>query len=55
MTTTKFERFNEMWATRPGFINSSKHIVQIQRLGYKKKLQEKSEAAMRTPLQSASK
>ena len=30
------------------------HIVQIHRLGYKK-LQEKSEAAMRLPLQRASK
>ena len=33
----------------------SGHIVQIKRLGYEKKLQEKSEAAMITPLQRASK
>ena len=31
------------------------HIVQIQRLGYEKKLQEKSETAMTSPLQRASK
>ena len=41
--------------TGPPHIVQTSFELQIKRLGYKKKLQEKSEAAMRTPLQRASK